>query len=218
MPLARLSRFGSLELDLATGELRKGGVRIKLQEQPFQVLRALLERPDEVVTREELRERLWPGDTFVEFDDGLNTAVRKIRQALGDSADNPRFVETLPRRGYRFIAPVAGDVQSRQAIPHNPQEAAGGSPRPNQTIRLVAATAMAVAAVFALGASWDGSNPSNRLRPGRCGWYRLPPFRERRPAPPSPPMGPGSHSPGMGKDLTTTTSISRKSTRTRFRG
>ena len=106
MPLSRLSRFGSFELDLATGELRKSGVRIKLQEQPFQVLRALVERPGEVVTREELRERLWPGDTFVEFDDGLNTAVRKIRQALGDSADNPRFVETLPRRGYRFIAPV----------------------------------------------------------------------------------------------------------------
>ena len=110
-----VARFGSFELDLATGELRKGGVRIKLQEQPFQVLRALVERPDEVVTREELRERLWPGDTFVEFDDGLNTAVRKIRQALGDSADNPRFVETLPRRGYRFIAPVDGgtDVPKR---------------------------------------------------------------------------------------------------------
>ena len=123
MPLARLSRFGSFELDLATGELRKGGVRIKLQEQPFQVLKALLERPGEVVTREELRERLWPGDTFVEFDDGLNTAVRKIRQALGDSADNPRFVETLPRRGYRFIAPVNGGTDvSNEAEPSPPAQ------------------------------------------------------------------------------------------------
>ena len=99
-------RFGSFELDQASGELRKNGGRVRLQEQPFQVLRALVERPGEVVTREDLHERLWPGDTFVEFDDGLNTAVRKIRQALGDSADNPRFVETLPRRGYRFIAPL----------------------------------------------------------------------------------------------------------------
>ncbi|MCP5109489.1 MAG: hypothetical protein GY953_01500, partial [bacterium] len=85
---------------------RKGGVKIKIQEQPFQLLCALLERPGEVVAREELRQRLWPDDTFVDFDRSLNTAASRIRDALGDSASNPRFIETLPRRGYRFIAPV----------------------------------------------------------------------------------------------------------------
>jgi DNA-binding winged helix-turn-helix (wHTH) protein len=89
-------------------ELRKKGVRVKLQEQPFQVLTVLLEHPGQVVTREELRARIWADDTFVDFDNSLNTAINKLREALGDSADNPRFIETLPRRGYRFIAPVTG--------------------------------------------------------------------------------------------------------------
>jgi DNA-binding winged helix-turn-helix (wHTH) protein len=89
-----------------SGELRKNGNKLKLQEQPFQVLAMLLERPGEVVTREELRQRLWPADTFVDFDHSLNTAINKLRDALGDSAANPRFIETLAKRGYRFIAPV----------------------------------------------------------------------------------------------------------------
>ena len=101
--------FGLFELDLSAGELCKQDRRIKLQDQPFQVLVLLLRRPGEVVTREELQQALWPADTFVEFDQGLNTAIKKIRQALGDSADNPRFVETIPRKGYRFIAPVEGN-------------------------------------------------------------------------------------------------------------
>jgi TolB-like protein/DNA-binding winged helix-turn-helix (wHTH) protein/Tfp pilus assembly protein PilF len=101
-------RFGVFEVDVRSGELRKQGVRIKLQEQPFHVLIVLLQRPGEVVTREELRTQNWPPDTFVDFDNSLNTAINKLREALGDSADNPRFVETLPRRGYRFIAPVDG--------------------------------------------------------------------------------------------------------------
>src|SRR5437899_7012999 len=101
-------RFGVFEVDVRAGELRKQGVRIKLQEQPFHVLTVLLQRPDEVVTREELRSENWPADTFVDFDNSLNTAINKLREALGDSADNPRFIETLPRRGYRFIAPVTG--------------------------------------------------------------------------------------------------------------
>jgi DNA-binding winged helix-turn-helix (wHTH) protein/Tol biopolymer transport system component len=100
-------KFGVFELDLTSGELRKGGTRIRLQDQPFQVLKALVEKPGEVVTREELQQRLWPRDTFVDFEDGLSTAVKKIRRALGDSAANPRFVETLPKRGYRFVVPVA---------------------------------------------------------------------------------------------------------------
>jgi DNA-binding winged helix-turn-helix (wHTH) protein/tetratricopeptide (TPR) repeat protein len=102
-------RFGVFEADLRAGELRKQGMRIKLQEQPFQVLTTLLRQPGEVVTREELRAQLWQTDTFVDFDNGLNTSINKLREALGDSADNPRFIETLPRRGYRFIAPVSSD-------------------------------------------------------------------------------------------------------------
>src|SRR5258708_38410163 len=101
-------RFGMFEVDVRAGELRKQGVRIKLQEQPFHVLTVLLQRPDEVVTREELRSQNWPADTFVDFDNSLNTAINKLREALGDSADSPRFIETLPRRGYRFIASVTG--------------------------------------------------------------------------------------------------------------
>src|SRR5882762_6018194 len=101
-------RFGVFEVDVRAGELRKQGVRIKLQEQPFHVLTVLLQRPGEVVTREELRSQNWPADTFVDFDNSLNTAINKLREALEDSADNPRFIETLPRRGYRFIAPVTG--------------------------------------------------------------------------------------------------------------
>jgi TolB-like protein/DNA-binding winged helix-turn-helix (wHTH) protein/Tfp pilus assembly protein PilF len=102
----RAVRFGAFEADLVARELRRGGVRVRLQEQPFQVLARLLERPGEVVSREDLRSTLWPGDTFVDFDDGLNAAIRRLRDALGDDADRPRFVETLSRRGYRFVAPV----------------------------------------------------------------------------------------------------------------
>ena len=103
---SKVVRFETFELNLKTGELRKGGVKIRLQEQSFQIVAALLERPGKLVTREALRERLWPDDTFVDFDTGLNIAVSKLRQALGDSADEPRFIETLPRRGYRFIGAV----------------------------------------------------------------------------------------------------------------
>jgi DNA-binding winged helix-turn-helix (wHTH) protein/Tol biopolymer transport system component len=99
-------RFGLFEADLQSRELRRNGHKVRLQDQPFQVLLLLLEKPGEVITREELRTRLWPSDTFVDFDHGLNAAIKRLRDALGDSAENPRFVETLARRGYRFIAPV----------------------------------------------------------------------------------------------------------------
>src|SRR6266852_6083080 len=99
-------RFGPFEADLHAGELRRHGLRIKLQEQPFQILAMLLERPGNVVTREELQKKLWPTDTFVDFDHGLGSAINKLRQALGDSAENPRYIETLPKRGFRFIAVV----------------------------------------------------------------------------------------------------------------
>ena len=99
-------RFGSFEIDVDAGELRHKGVKIKIQEQPFRILLALLERSGEVVTRDDLRERLWASDTFVDFEHSLNAAIKKLRQALGDDADSPRFIETIPKRGYRFIAPV----------------------------------------------------------------------------------------------------------------
>src|SRR5882724_5287566 len=102
----RARGFGAFEADLRAAELRKFGIRIKLQEQPFQILSLLLEHPGEVVTREELRQKLWPAHTFVDFDRSLNKAMTKLRAALGDSADSPRYVETIPRHGYRFLAPV----------------------------------------------------------------------------------------------------------------
>jgi len=106
--LSRIVRFSTFEVDLQTGELRQRGQKIRLQEQPFQVLVALLERPGEVVTRDELRSKLWPADTFVDFDHSLNAAIKRLRDALGESAEKPIFIETLARRGYRFIAPVDG--------------------------------------------------------------------------------------------------------------
>ena len=100
-------QFGTYEIALHSGELRKAGVRIKVQQQPLKLLEILLEHPGEVVTREELRSRIWPNESFGDFDQAVNVAIAKLRGALGDSADNPRYIETLPRRGYRFIAEVA---------------------------------------------------------------------------------------------------------------
>jgi cholera toxin transcriptional activator len=126
----RAFRFGLYELDATTGELSKDGkARPRLQGQPLEVLRCLLDRQGEVVTREELRLRLWPADTFVDYDHSLNTAVNKVREALNDSADNPRFIQTIPRRGYRFIATVQrlnGNpvLEERPAVPIQPTEVA----------------------------------------------------------------------------------------------
>ena len=119
---SKIVRCGVFEIDLKAFELRKHGLRLKLAEQPFQILAILLEQPGEVITRDELRERLWPGDTFVDFDHGLNNAVMRLREVLGDSPENPRFIETLPRRGYRFIAPVEEIHATPKIIP-------GGDPQ-----------------------------------------------------------------------------------------
>jgi len=113
-------RFATFEVDLRAGELRKNGMKIKLQDQPFRLLAILLEHPGEAVLREELQQRLWPADTFVDFDHSLNTAVTRIREALGDSADNPRFVQTLPRRGYRFLASLEAIEDKPSAEPPSP--------------------------------------------------------------------------------------------------
>ncbi len=113
MPRSHLDpalRFGVFDVNLSARELRKHGVRVRLPGQPFAILAMLLQRPGEVVTREEMRERLWASDTFVDFEHSLNSAIKKLRRALGDSPENPRYVETLPRIGYRFIAPVNIDL------------------------------------------------------------------------------------------------------------
>src|SRR5687767_5768153 len=113
-------RFGSFELDVRSRELRSGAGIVRLQEQPFEILRMMLERPGAVVTRDELRRRLWPEGTFVDFEHSLNAAVKRLRAALGDDADHPRFVETLPRRGYRFIGDVPGAIEKTSTGPSSP--------------------------------------------------------------------------------------------------
>src|SRR5215468_4770362 len=105
-PTSKFVQFGVFELDLQRGELRRNGARVRLQEQPLKVLQLLLENPGQIVNREQLRSRIWPANTYVEFDQGLYSAVARLRDALGDSSEGPRFVETVARRGYRFIAPI----------------------------------------------------------------------------------------------------------------
>jgi TolB-like protein/DNA-binding winged helix-turn-helix (wHTH) protein/Tfp pilus assembly protein PilF len=139
---SRTLRFGVFEVDLRASELRRNGVKIKLQDQPFRVLITLLRHPGEVVTREELRRELWPTDTFVDFDHSLNAAVKRLRDALDDSAENPRFIETLPRHGYRFIAPTVAN-----ALP--PRTAA--SPLRRWSVSFVAAALLIVLALFVWG-------------------------------------------------------------------
>jgi Tol biopolymer transport system component/DNA-binding winged helix-turn-helix (wHTH) protein len=145
----RLVRFGVYELDLRSGELRKSGARLTLQQQPLELLSVLLEQPGQLVTRDELRKRLWPDDTFVDFEHGLNAAVKRLRDTLGDSADSPRFVETVPRRGYRFIAPTS--VNGLTPLLGTPTEvvAPGFFPRVKRGWPLlVAAVAISVAALW----------------------------------------------------------------------
>jgi DNA-binding winged helix-turn-helix (wHTH) protein len=154
---AQAVRFGGFELDLRAGEVRKGGRRIRLQEQPFQILLMLLEHPGEVVTREEIRKRLWPNDTIVEFEHSIGTAIMKLRQALGDDAGTQRFVETLPRRGFRFIFPLDAFPEPREQAPgdfaaESPRTAPGVMPPSRPAIEEeIAGVAMRVAPVAAAG-------------------------------------------------------------------
>jgi cholera toxin transcriptional activator len=187
-------KFDDFEADLRAAELRRGGARLKLQLQPFQVLLALLERPREVVTREELRQRLWPEDTFVDFDHGLNTAMVKLRDALGDSASTPKYVETIAKRGYRFLgnaevildqaaataakAPAPPEVVSPSvgaltAQPASAQpEADSGLPRASRnTTRLLFALTQIMYLIFYLSAlfSWENTYQASFTAWGRAG-------------------------------------------------
>src|SRR5690348_15410739 len=114
---SRLIRFGLFEADLENARLTRRGIRIRLQEQPFRILSMLLERPGQIVTREDLRQELWPAGTYVDFDGSLNAALKRLRAALDDDADNPRFIETVPKRGYRFIAPRSEEHTSELQSP-----------------------------------------------------------------------------------------------------
>jgi DNA-binding winged helix-turn-helix (wHTH) protein/tetratricopeptide (TPR) repeat protein len=152
----RFVRFGSFEADLQEGKLTKMGSRVRLQEQPFRILAQLLERPGQLVTREEIRQKLWSHDTYVGFDDALNTAVRKLREALNDSADNPRFLETVPRRGYRFVAPVDGPPEPQAVAP------IGSRARRHPYLWLAAAL---IAAGAAIGGYWYLRRPGSQITP-----------------------------------------------------
>lgn len=149
IPNSHVVRFGTFEVDLRQGELRKNGIRVKLTGQPFQILVILLEHPGDLVTREQLQRRLWPSDTFVDFDRGLNAAINRVREALGDSAENPRFVETLPRRGYRFIAPL---VDSRPVGATLPASESNVSPASSNRKAMAWLWPTAVLAVITLAA------------------------------------------------------------------
>lgn len=157
--------FGNFEVDTRSGELRRGGRKVRLTGQPFDVLVALLEKPGQVVTREELRDKLWSQDTFVDFEHGLNTAINKVREALGDKADNPRFIETLPRRGYRFLAPIT-QPEIAPAIPAASELSVAPAKDSHRRTRLYLGVAVLVAAIV--------------LTLGSTAWYflrPLPPLR-----------------------------------------
>jgi TolB-like protein/DNA-binding winged helix-turn-helix (wHTH) protein/Tfp pilus assembly protein PilF len=168
--LPRLLRFGQFELDVRTAEIYREGKRIKLQEQPCQVLALLIERPGQLVSREELRKKLWPNDTFVDFDHGVNIAINKLRDALGDSPEKPRFIETLPRRGYRFIAPVDAPKTSRDGGPPAqatsfPAERAGSGSITWRRALLPALFALSLAVVFfSVFRYWRGRSAESSIR------------------------------------------------------
>ena len=145
----RLLRFGVFEVDLRTAELRKQGLKVKLHGQPFQILALLLERPGELVTREEIRAKLWPGDAFIDFEHSVNSSIKKLREALGDDAAAPRFVETLPRHGYRFIAPVEAGARQELPLPTTGPRAIHESPlRRHWVVAVAGGLVVAVVAVL----------------------------------------------------------------------
>ncbi|HEX5422791.1 MAG TPA: winged helix-turn-helix domain-containing protein [Candidatus Acidoferrales bacterium] len=163
-PVRRMLRFGIYQCDLSTRELYKSGIKIKLADQPFRLLAVLLERPGDVVTRQELKERLWPDSSFGDFNDGLNTAVNKLRAALDDEAENPRFVETLPRRGYRFVAAVTAPDSGATASGREPGSNARGDSGDRVGIGTASGAAAGAAIGAATGASAGSSEASGQAR------------------------------------------------------
>lgn len=168
----RVVRFGIFEADLLTRELRKRGVRVRLQEQPFRLLQALLERPGQIVTREEIKDKLWPDDTFVDFDNSLNTAAQKLRQALGDSAESPRFVETIPRQGYRFLTPVA--AVAPKDLPVTEEQAPVPDSVPTGLRFLLLPWALVGLLGLALAWSWVAASPEEQTTAGVLRFDLLP--------------------------------------------
>ena len=160
-------RFEPFELDERHGELRKHGVKLRLQDQPFQLLVRLLARPGELVSREELRTQLWPADTFVDFDHSLNTAVNRLRDCLGDTADHPRFIETVPRRGYRFVAPVQRPPSSAA-----PDEIHSDRHQSWSEAWTIGASALVVAAIVSV-AAWFGLRNATPLGSASVGKVML---------------------------------------------
>ena len=169
--------FGSFEVNLTTGELRKQGIRLKLQDQPFQVLTMLLARPGQLVHREEIRQKLWPSGTFVDFDNGLNAAINRLREALGDSAENPRFIETHPRRGYRFIAPV--ERLNGNTVPVTEAKPEPRPPRSKQWLWVVSAFAVAMLLLAAIGAWRFYHSPKAALNFAARDWVLISRFENR---------------------------------------
>jgi TolB-like protein/DNA-binding winged helix-turn-helix (wHTH) protein len=167
-PYSRTIRFGDFEVDLRAGELHKHGVRIRLQDQPLKILTTLVERAGDVVSREEFRQALWPADTFVDFDHGLSAAVNKLREALCDSADHPRYVETIPRRGYRFIAEVDGFAAPPTVA--EPQAQPAPPPRTKARLRpaLLAGSGLLGVAVVLVGLNVGGWRERLLLRPANA--------------------------------------------------
>jgi DNA-binding winged helix-turn-helix (wHTH) protein len=157
----RIIRFGSFEVDKRTGELRKKGSLVKLQQQPLQILLALLQRRGDIVTREELRQQLWPKDTYVDFDHGLNAAVKRLREALGESADSPVFIETLARRGYRFTVPIGGPESVAGTTIIAPERDGKGRAR-RWTLLGVSVVALSTALVWAVRVSLKRPSPSSK--------------------------------------------------------
>jgi len=170
VPAARRYSFEDFELDVRVGELRKRGVKIRLQGQPLQILATLLDRSGEMVTREELRAEIWTADTFVDFDHSLHNAIARLREVLGDSADTPRYIETLPRRGYRFIAPVKR-IEAEPQLPVSENGRADEVPSVARPTRIRAAMLITLLAFLAVGSTlWlvrtatNSANAAGRLR------------------------------------------------------
>jgi DNA-binding winged helix-turn-helix (wHTH) protein len=173
--------FGPFELDVRSGELRNESTRLKVPDQSIEILKALVEHPGELVTREELRQRLWPADTFVDFEHGVNAAIRRLREALGDSADSPKYIETLPRRGYRFIAELEGTASPSTGSQPDTADAAldGGvpstSPRSTRELPTIwprrrwwlgtAGVGLIVAVSITAWLSWPFSTASRAVQP-----------------------------------------------------